>query len=256
MIWRPYAILCKKLKNVKAALINLNKQHGNVHTLVQGAHSKLYSIQDNPIDLALYVLLANEVVARKHLAECFHKETTLLIQKSRVKWLSLGDGNNNFFHNQVRANWNRDKILALENSEGALIFGHKSVSSVVVDYFASTIDQPSNVQPHDLFSFIMPSISEAQATLVEAPIMDELILKTVDSMKRNKAPGPDGFSVEFFVAVWDIVDYDFCAAIKHFFATSFMHKGLNSTCIVLILKLPTPTAMKDLRPISLCSDCL
>lgn len=73
-------------------------------------------------------------------------------------------------------------------------------------------------------------------------------------MKRNKFPGPDGFTVEFYLSVWDIVGHDFFNAIISFFDTSTMHPGVNSTSIALVPKVSTPVYMKDFRPISLCSN--
>lgn len=71
-------------------------------------------------------------------------------------------------------------------------------------------------------------------------------------MKKNKAPGPDGFNVEFFLHYWHIVGDCFCEAVKSFFSTSSMHKGVNSTVIALIPKTVSSCKMQDYRPISLC----
>lgn len=105
----------------------------------------------------------------------------------------------------------------------------------------------------DLSGINCETISDTHASRLLAPVTPELILKTLKSMKRNKAPGPDGFTVEFFLAAWDTVGSDFCKAIMHFFATSEMHQGLNSTCIALIPKVQNPSSMRDFCPISLCT---
>ncbi|XP_074342467.1 uncharacterized protein LOC141680033 [Apium graveolens] len=209
----PMAILCRKLKCVKGALVTLNKRHGNLHS----------------------------------------REEALLRQKSRVNWLHLGDGNNRFFHNQVKSNWNRDKILAIENKEGAMVFGHNLVAGVAVNYFSDTIGLASPTQPCMLEDLDFPTISAEHSTFVEAPVSSDLILKTLKGMKQNKAPGPDGFPVEFYLPTWDIVGPVFCEAVQHFFHTSVIHTGINNTGISLIPKVANPTNMKDFRPISLCN---
>lgn len=79
------------------------------------------------------------------------------------------------------------------------------------------------------------------------------ILDTLKSMKRGKAHGPDGFTVEFFLASWDIVGSDFYKEIIHFFYYATMFPGINNTSIALIPKVHSPTNMKDFHPISLCS---
>lgn len=88
---------------------------------------------------------------------------------------------------------------------------------------------------------------------MEAIVRPDLVCKTLKTMKRNKAPGRDGFTVEFFLDAWEIVGQDFFRAIAHFFDSSHMHPGINSTSIALIPKVNTPTTMGDFRPISLYS---
>lgn len=98
-----------------------------------------------------------------------------------------------------------------------------------------------------------PIQTDVQALALEQPICSNIIFKTLKSMKRNKAHGPDGFTVEFFLSCRDIVGPNFCNAILYFFNTSVMYPEINSTSIALIPKVPTPVSMKDFRPISLCS---
>ena len=98
----PLAILSCKLKAVKTAIIQLNKNHGNVHTNCAVARDKLHDIQVSlNSDAHNECLLNQEQNAIKNLNTCLLEEEALLLQKSRVQWLSLGDGNTKFFFNQV-----------------------------------------------------------------------------------------------------------------------------------------------------------
>ena len=40
------------------------------------------------------------------------------------------------------------------------------------------------------------------------PISLAKLEKIVFNMKKGKAPGPDGFSIEFFQEFWEIIKYD------------------------------------------------
>lgn len=101
----------------------------------------------------------------------------------------------------------------------------------------------------DLRDIECSSITEAQGT----PVTPDLIFKTSKGMKKNKAPGPDGFTLEFFLGSWELVGQDFCKAIMTFFESGKLHPNVNSTSIALIPKISTPTHMRDIRPISSCS---
>lgn len=94
--------------------------------------------------------------------------------------------------------------------------------------------------------------SDLHAQLV-APITPAPIWDTLRKMKCNKAPRPNGFNVEFFLATWHIVGDTFCKTILDYFVGSPLHRGINSTIISLVPKVNTPSCMKDFRHISLCN---
>ena len=85
---------------------------------------------------------------------------------------------------------------------------------------------------------------------LEKEITEEEISETLFSMKSNKAPGPDGFSAEFFKAAWHIVGKEVVTAIKGFFTSGLLLKGVNATILTLVPKKINPSAMGDFRPIA------
>ncbi|KAL8117310.1 hypothetical protein AgCh_015279 [Apium graveolens] len=136
----PMAIICQELKEVKTELRALNKAHGNLHNNFKAAREHLSTIQQSLNDNFLDpVILKAELEASKRLEGALLEEEALLLQKSRVQWLKLGDGSNKFVFNQTKANLNKNKILAVENDKGNVIFGHKEVASVAVDFFANSL---------------------------------------------------------------------------------------------------------------------
>ena len=72
-------------------------------------------------------------------------------------------------------------------------------------------------------------------------------------MPSNKAPGPDGFPVEFYKAAWPVVGKDFIAAVQSFFLYSFMPRSTNATLLSLIPKSPEAERMTDYRHIACCN---
>lgn len=138
------------------------------------------------------------------------------------------------FFNKIKANWNHNKIIAIENNYGELVFDQSQVSFVSIDFFKNSIGSVDNLQQCDLSDVVCPTISEAHDRIFEDPINASLIFDTIKAMKQNKAPGPNGFTMEFYLATLDIGLSDFCKAIVHFFNTFSMFKGINSTSISLI----------------------
>ena len=64
----------------------------------------------------------------------------------------------------------------------------------------------------------------------------EEVKNALDQMAPNKAPGPDGFIVDFYQQHWDTVGPKVCEAALHFFKNASMDGFINFTNIALIPK--------------------
>ena len=71
-------------------------------------------------------------------------------------------------------------------------------------------------------------------------------------MPVNKAPGPDGYPVEFYKVAWPVIRKYFITAVQSFFLYGFLPKGVNATILTPIPKIQGAETMKDFRPISCC----
>ncbi|GJZ08803.1 cysteine-rich receptor-like protein kinase, partial [Tanacetum coccineum] len=67
----------------------------------------------------------------------------------------------------------------------------------------------------------------------------------------SKAPGPDGFNLNFIKSFWDVIKVDFWNCIQHFESTGSLANGCNPSFIILTPKKPDPIGFSDYRPISL-----
>lgn len=52
----------------------------------------------------------------------------------------------------------------------------------------------------------------------------------------DKAPGLDGFMLEFYRSCWEVIKGDLMLVVKDFFEKCFLDKGSNATYIALIPK--------------------
>jgi hypothetical protein len=89
--------------------------------------------------------------------------------------------------------------------------------------------------------------------MLDKEVTAEEIRTTMFSMKANKAPGPDGFTSDFFKASWSIVGSEVVDAIKNFFDTGKLLKEVNATILTLVPKKINPASMGDFRPIACCN---
>ena len=62
-----------------------------------------------------------------------------------------------------------------------------------------------------------------------SPITMEELEKSIFQMKKGKAPGPDGFPIEFFQEFWDIIKLDLFTVVQESQKNKQMLQALNST---------------------------
>jgi hypothetical protein len=70
---------------------------------------------------------------------------------------------------------------------------------------------------------------------------------------KDKALGPDGFSVAFFQDCWDVIKPDLMRVFLDFHARSNFEKSLNASFVAPIPKKAGAIDISDFRPISLVS---
>jgi len=78
------------------------------------------------------------------------------------------------------------------------------------------------------------SILESEASWLKRAFKEEEVRKVVSAMNGDKVSGPDGFSMAFFQACWDILSLDIMKVFYDFHARGLFEKSLNVSFISLI----------------------
>lgn len=84
-------------------------------------------------------------------------------------------------------------------------------------------------------------------------VSGEEIKAAMWAIKGDKAPGPDGFSADFFHNNWEIVGSDIIQAVKLFFETGILPRQWNCTALTLFPKTASPNSIREYRPIACCN---
>jgi hypothetical protein len=244
----PSFILAKKLRALKGEIKRWNRE---VFGIV-GARIKAWAEELELLDRSEEVCRFSEEEKERRSLLASDLEASLLQekiswrQKSRVWWLKEGDKCTKFFHQVASANRKNNAIESLivnglPTSDPACIGEH------VVNYYKTLFTEPLSWRPR-LDNLEFDRLNGEEASSLEDPFEEREVIKGMD---RDKAPGPDGFTMAFFQDCWKVVKGDFMAVFEEFHARGKFMKSINSTFISLIPKTQGAKEVKDFRPISL-----
>jgi hypothetical protein len=249
----PSFILAKKLKALKGDIKIWNSSvFGNVGALVKERMDELKALE-----LATEGGGLSEEERERKRTLCRDIERALLQeeiswkQKSRVKWLKEGDKCTKFFHLMANSNKRFNSIESLI-IDGSLSSNPDDIRDHAANYYESLFTESLSWRPR-LDDLEFDSLSAGEASSLEAPFLEREVKDVIFGMDGNKAPGPDGFSMAFFQACWEVLKEDIMAVFSDFHDRGKFEKSLNATFISLIPKRPGAVELKDFRPISLVS---
>ena len=153
----------------------------------------------------------------------------------------------------------RGKIKwSLQDDRGTWVPDDHSIKSLGIRYFKTIFedDHLTNLAAHIKVIRLFPSYisaGENEAFTSSVSIMEvERALKT---FKRDKAPGPDGWPVEFYLTFIDLLGPLLINMVETSRILGRVAPAINSTFLTLIPKVDRPVTFVNFRAISLCNLC-
>ncbi|KAK1645294.1 hypothetical protein QYE76_063099 [Lolium multiflorum] len=134
-------------------------------------------------------------------------------QRARITNIKEGDANTKFFHLRVNARRRKNHIYRLKRNLG-WVTDHAEKEELVHAHFSDVIGHGESRRQDfmwDELHFINPDLG-----VLGDPITEEEVLKAINLMPTDKAPGPDGFTGAFFKKCWAIIKYDVMRVIHQF----------------------------------------
>ncbi|WJZ97308.1 hypothetical protein VitviT2T_015918 [Vitis vinifera] len=198
-------------------------------------------------------LLGQRALRKGELEDLILREEIHWRQKARVKWVKEGDCNSKFFHKVANGRRNRKYIKSLENETGLVLNNAVSITEEILLYFEKLYANPIG-ESWSIEGLDWSPISEESAISLVAPFTEEEISKAIFQMDRDKAPGPDGFTIAVFQDCWDVIKEDLVRVFAEFHRSGVINQSTNASFIVLLPKKSTTKKISDFRPISLITS--
>jgi hypothetical protein len=247
----PSFILAKKLRALKEEIKRWNREvFGNVRV-----RNKAWAEELEMLDRFEEVRSLSEEEKERRRLLVSDLEASLLQeeiswkQKSRVRWLKEGNKCTKFFHQVASANRRNNSIKSLIVA-GSSTSDPTCIGEHIVNYYESLFSEPLSWRPR-LDNLEFDRLNGEEASSLEVPFEEREVREVIKGMDRDKAPGPDGFSMAFFQVCWEVVKGDIMAVFEEFHTRGKFVKSINSTFISLIPKIQGAKEVKDFRPINL-----
>eukprot|EP00253_Pinus_taeda_P035189 PITA_35189 len=140
--------------------------------------------------------------------------------------------------------------------EGKRVLQHEEIEKVLVNHFKDILREPQTNRS-DAIAKISREIPNVVTRDQNLALMRKITMEEVEdivrNMKRNKAPGPDGYTVEFFQAGWKFLAAEVLEVVEEAIINQRIWPGINSTLLTLIPKTNQAEQADGFHPIALCN---
>jgi hypothetical protein len=248
----------QRLKNFKSQLKRWNRNvFGNILQRMQEIEQCLETLQKTFITGdRMTTLMKEEEELKAELDERKEHEEILWRQKSRVQWLKEGEKNTKFFHRSMVHRRYINKITQLEDAQGNPIRDHDRIAEELINYYKDLLTEPIDDRMptiHKITRNIPSLVTQEHNEALTRPITQEEVDQAVKEMPPGKAPGPDGFTTDFFHYCWPMIREEVWQVVEESRTSGQVLSAFNATFLMLILKEERVTHPKQYRPIALCN---
>lgn len=248
----------EKLKALKFDMRGLNRDlYGDLPGRVKLAYEELCARQTEAMQNPQTSTFEAASDAWEHWHHISGIEEQFFYQKSRVQWLGLGDRNSRFFHKITQSRNIRNTIRRIVTGDGRILTAPADIKMEAETHFESFLNCSTppgqHVSQEEISELIEYRCPVEMVAKLQAPVQAAEIKEILFSIPANKAPGSDGYPMEFYKAAWSVVGRDFVTAVQSFFIFGFMPRSINATLLSLVPKTTDAEKMTDFRPIACCN---
>lgn len=140
-------------------------------------------------------------------------ERTIARARSRITWLRDGDACTRLFRLHASYRKKKNHIVSLCSND-ARVHAHNEKAELFFNHFQTIMGtEEQRTESVDLTAIGVPT--KELAHLNDLFTEDEL-WNTIRELPRYKAPGPYGYTAEFYQSVWPIIKSDLLRAVSAF----------------------------------------
>ena len=187
---------------------------------------------------------------KDRLAQLLREEEIKWFKRAKTKELLQSDSNTKYFQMVANGKRRKTRIFRLEQEEG-IIKGVENLKRYITKYYKGLFG-PSKQNNFSLDEYMIDDIAQVsndENEILIASFSEKEVRDAIFLMKHNKAPGPDGFPVEFYQVCWILIKNDLMALFRDFHNGELPLFSLNFGIITLLPKLREVKMIQQYIPI-------
>lgn len=149
-----------------------------------------------------------------------------------------------------------NNITSINNQHGERIEAHEDMEKEFTGYFQDILREPIGNRDEAIRTItqhIPRIITEDHNNKLLKPISLKEVEEAMNQLKDRKAPGPDGFTSNFFHEFWELIKAEVWELVEESRIMHWILPALNTTFIALVPKSKEASKPENYRPIALCN---
>lgn len=186
---------------------------------------------------------------------CFELEKCKgAVLRSKAIWATEGDKNTKFFLNLEKYKQENNAVKELINEHGDMVNDTDGILDMEYNFYKklySCVDVDKKCM-NDFIDAVDITIDDGSKELCDAEITFDEIAGALKSMSKNKSPGSDGLTTEFYCKFYDILKDVLFKVYNSIFNEGMLTRSMRAGVLSLIYKKKGDRCvLKNYRPISL-----
>ena len=173
--------------------------------------------------------------------------------RSRAKWLEEGEIPSKFFLRLENDRHAKSFVSSVFNSSGTEVYSLPEMMAAHEAFYSDLFSREmlDLTSQRDLFSYVKSRLSESEQASCEGPLTLAEASEALQRSNRNKSPGADGLTVEFYSQFWDKLGEPLVSVFNQGLARGELPESMKASVTRLVHKKDDKRLLKNWRPISL-----
>ena len=175
--------------------------------------------------------------------------------RSRFQLTNEIDTSSAFFFNLEKSNSSSKSMSRVRLSSGNITEKPSDIKAHVHDFYENLYKRvPTDENCFKTISSNLPRLSHEESMNLDSPFTLEEVKNAVMQLGRNKSPGLDGLSSEFYQFFWPTLKNDLLSVLNHAIISGDLPHSFRKAVITLIPKKGDLADIANWRPVSLLNN--